>query len=372
MIRVSEQPEPLTVASAGTPSKIAESEAYRSLLRELRRYGRRETSGRSFLIAGHRGAGKTTLVRQAIQTTQRESAELSLWPTLISLHGPDLLGGDAVEQPRGPAGQGKSTDADKPKDNGESNGAAETATAYRLLAKSLHRALMDELAMGFRRHVTNRPDLRADGAELAAAVQHELEHAPDLATLREYWRRAGALESGVLLSHRPLSRAGRSDQGFRELIAAGMAIEAFRVIAGTDKKTQNEEDDRSNESKSTLTKSLAGKDLLPSLIGIATGGIVGTAVNQGPHPQPFWAAVAGLGAAIAAAFTVSSTLTASRAASLKTAQEFTWTRRSRRSSACCRCWSIGCWTWAWRRSSSSTSWTRFPISASAWGSWSRG
>jgi hypothetical protein len=51
-------------------SAFAESDTYRRLHREMERYVSGQTNGGSFLIAGHRGAGKTWLVHKAIERLQ--------------------------------------------------------------------------------------------------------------------------------------------------------------------------------------------------------------------------------------------------------------------------------------------------------------
>jgi ribosomal protein L12E/L44/L45/RPP1/RPP2 len=43
------------------------------------------------LIAGHRGAGKTTLVLKAVQDVLNSVAPGNIRPLLVALHGPDLL-----------------------------------------------------------------------------------------------------------------------------------------------------------------------------------------------------------------------------------------------------------------------------------------
>jgi Cdc6-like AAA superfamily ATPase len=60
---------PIAIGTWPLPGEphFARSRAYRIFLRELRRYTIEEVSGRSFLIAGHRGAGKTALVSQAVR-----------------------------------------------------------------------------------------------------------------------------------------------------------------------------------------------------------------------------------------------------------------------------------------------------------------
>src|SRR5262245_37662103 len=104
MIHLEESPEPLTAGSWTNTPVLAESETFRTLLREILRYADRKTAGRSFLIAGHRGSGKTTSVRLAVQTAQREATNptlppLKLWPVLVSLHGPDVLDAQNADRP---------------------------------------------------------------------------------------------------------------------------------------------------------------------------------------------------------------------------------------------------------------------------------
>jgi len=63
----------------GSPH-FARSRAYEIFLRELRRYTLEEIGGRSFLIAGHRGAGKTALVAQALRQLSTEMLQASIDP----------------------------------------------------------------------------------------------------------------------------------------------------------------------------------------------------------------------------------------------------------------------------------------------------
>ena len=51
---------------------IASSQASRTLKQELRRYCDGEINGRSMLIAGHRGSGKTTTVLDALVVKRQE------------------------------------------------------------------------------------------------------------------------------------------------------------------------------------------------------------------------------------------------------------------------------------------------------------
>jgi hypothetical protein len=81
--------DPLT-PSGQAQSHVIESDALQRLTKEIERYGRRELAGRSMLIAGHRGVGKTTLVRKAIENARKRS-DYQGRPIFVDLHGPDLL-----------------------------------------------------------------------------------------------------------------------------------------------------------------------------------------------------------------------------------------------------------------------------------------
>src|SRR5215470_1448740 len=85
--------EPLTPASQATAALVIQSDGLHELLREMLRYARGEIVGRSYLIAGHRGVGKTTMVRQAIELLERQlsSENARLRPLFVDLHGPDLV-----------------------------------------------------------------------------------------------------------------------------------------------------------------------------------------------------------------------------------------------------------------------------------------
>ena len=99
-ILILEKPEPLSEASRGQAKPmLVGSDAMRLLAHELGRYCRQEVTGRSFLIAGHRGSGKTTLVQGGFQQVLDQMAaedtrdRSSLRPLLILLQGPNLLPG---------------------------------------------------------------------------------------------------------------------------------------------------------------------------------------------------------------------------------------------------------------------------------------
>ena len=76
-----------------TASVSIQSAAMRVLVSELRRYCNQEVGGRSFLISGHRGAGKTTMIQHAFRQVFRDSLSdrARLRPLYVQLHGPSLF-----------------------------------------------------------------------------------------------------------------------------------------------------------------------------------------------------------------------------------------------------------------------------------------
>src|SRR4051794_38593786 len=96
-IRIKRYIEPLSLASESQTTIVIESDAYRQVCTDLEMYTNGEILGRSFLIAGHRGAGKTTMLRHAVREVasriQNRGQTSGQWarPLFIALHGPDLL-----------------------------------------------------------------------------------------------------------------------------------------------------------------------------------------------------------------------------------------------------------------------------------------
>src|SRR5215510_895577 len=85
--------DPLTPASKTVAAHVIESSGMTQLVREMIRYARGEMTGRSYLIAGHRGVGKTTMVRKAFEvvTTRLANERMRMRPLYVELHGPDLV-----------------------------------------------------------------------------------------------------------------------------------------------------------------------------------------------------------------------------------------------------------------------------------------
>lgn len=212
--------DPFTLASVlGTP--FAECDAYRGLVRLIRRYALGELSGQSCLVAGHRGIGKTTVALRAIQRVQWDWGDIAegdggrtqpdsvgrldrrpARPFSVYLHGPDLL---------------RVTETGRVDDYMVRQALAE-------IVEALHRAVCKEFTEQFRRRLTGVPDSEL---ELAHKLRLELDGFPTVAELREYWETAGLLGTGIFPVRPELESEARSalphdwdqDQAMRELVA---------------------------------------------------------------------------------------------------------------------------------------------------------
>ena len=262
-IKVHQPFEPLSPASLGPDAQVplATSENAGLLTNDMRRYLRGKISGRSFLVAGHRGGGKTTLVSNAFHKVSREQEGSSTRPLLVWLHGPNLLtipdaGQAAAPAPPAPetqpaaqqAAQGSplvtivntpavaapaaAGDRPRPRSRPTRDGnraAAGTDTTGTTVdtdagrdtnSTTRHRCAArpdrDDAPAASGRDARIRAEIpayardgdgdgrapwqRRDLLELAAQLEIELFDRSNGSRLRELWRRARALDSGVLFA----------------------------------------------------------------------------------------------------------------------------------------------------------------------------
>ena len=182
-IEIIDSPDPLSEASlrrfdAAAEPLLVESSASRILRQELIRYCQGMINGRSFLIAGHRGAGKTTLVAKAFMDVRRESARgvSMLRPLFIPLHGPSLFPNPVARtdaQPKTDGVQKKDdpakTDAAKKDEPPKRDEAprkddppkkSDAQIALEQITLGLHRAVAREFAAQFRERIDTLSQLR--------------------------------------------------------------------------------------------------------------------------------------------------------------------------------------------------------------------
>ncbi|NUQ23489.1 MAG: hypothetical protein HUU34_06030 [Saprospiraceae bacterium] len=274
LLKFRKSAEPLSPNAETEPIILAKSQAYYILSRELERYRMGDTGGRSILISGHRGSGKTTLVHSAIQEQRKKLRDLQKDKTLlvVDLHGPNLL-----STPLTP-----STDsADNPPAD-----AAQLAVIQQTLKQitiALYRSLSKEIAFEFER--------RTGDAELTAQLKLELDNASPPDVFRQFWAKAGRLD----------------DRGFKELIALTSAAQAYQMVSGQIEETierkqtaeakQSLSVESNNDSRDNALKSFAD-----ALIGLFTGAAAGATVLFNTDFKGLLAAAVGMGATLLTIF----------------------------------------------------------------------
>jgi hypothetical protein len=339
-IFIVESPDPqMQRAAGGTASLLAESVAYNRLCRELRRYVEGEITGRSFLIAGHRGAGKTTLVLKAVQDVLNSVAPGNIRPLLVALHGPDLLAPAAKPQTGDKAedaateSNGKEKDKEQEKKANKNTEPEVTNDAEEVLKQitiSMYRSLADEMYRAFRNRakwlqVLGGPSDR-DASELPMALRTELDRPAELAQLRELWKRVRGIPYGVLHTadwdgsdyHPRGARlfaerigasfpsaqyfldgsAETSEQGMLELVALSSASLAYQRVSGKLDKKESETSNVSAKQSAAVEVTTEIKNFLSPLFGILTGAGVCVGLTMTTNGSPYLAALAGLLAAV--------------------------------------------------------------------------
>jgi hypothetical protein len=343
MLTVTNQIEPFTDSSKDVVPILAESDSYRRLYRDLRRYTTGQIQGRSYLIAGHRGSGKSMLVYKVIEDLLRDSLDRPQRPLFVRLHGPDLLppivNTKRVEnsQPPGatpPANQiaiafsgGSPASVNAfPQSGGGDTADAEMVNVLIQMMRSLFRDVTNEFRRCFREAIlrTTADVRRQELLEIAAQFDLEILDGLTAARLREYWQRINKLDSGVLFTSdrskyvvfsapgRQLGELIATDLGMQEILALTFLSQAFQVVSGKIEEKQEQKNAAKDERSSTLSAAYAVKDLLAPVVGLLSGGAVGFAV--GASVNPVTAVVLGLvtGSAVSLGFSYTRTRSQNR------------------------------------------------------------
>lgn len=308
-------PEPLSArALNGDPDSqvfCAPSQAGRQLAQELRRYCNGHIQGRSFLIAGHRGAGKTTMVADVLTEALKraQQGELSLRPLPVMLHGPSLfeplpseMRAAVRRDAEAPDPAASATPAEPSRPLAEQDRIEMQARMVLThVVLGLHRAVVREFSASYRRALApelgGRSGARmtpAEAGELAAQFELELMENPPASRLRELWELVGALEHGVLF---PAGRAANTgafslasppDQGGRELVALNGICNAHQRISGVLSGGVTETSNQSRETEASNGLDLKADTLKPAVSalsgavvagGTAAGGSAGLAAS---------------------------------------------------------------------------------------------
>jgi hypothetical protein len=293
----------------------------------LRQYCDGHIDGFSVLLAGQRGAGKTTLTKLVIQDAIRKGS--GLIPLPIFLHGPTVIDRAANSKEKktkavDPAAQyaptvvinfaQPATDAAEPSKADPASGYFDAIAAKECalpkMMTAMYRALGDAICDAWRNaayHSSSGRRSTYELLELAAHLDRTLDLAPGVESLRKIWSRAGFLHNGVafyLRPHRtlrvsvqPEKVAGHeADQGLREIIALAACAEAYRAVIGRveEKVVQSFKFDQSRqqglpsaqeaaEKKKDEEKTASNaKETVKALAPPAVGAAVGIAAAFGP------------------------------------------------------------------------------------------
>ncbi|MCB9745794.1 MAG: hypothetical protein H6740_24680 [Alphaproteobacteria bacterium] len=276
-IRLIDAPQPLSQVALeleGSVEPWARSPAQESLRRELYRYTCGEILGRSALIAGHRGSGKTTLVLQALQEVRGDLKGQGRRPLLVRIAGPSLLleGPDEAEEPEG------SVVAD------------DVGRVLERVTMVLVQAVADEVHTEMQRRIRQRgPDPGQHSArelsELAARLRVALEGVPTLAGLRDIWSRADLLEGGLFGG--PDARGA----GVQEIRVLWSLSQASLITRGKVTRTLGEESSARRHAEGSWKVLTSGRELLNPLLGLMSGSLVGWSLIEQAESSGFVAAL---------------------------------------------------------------------------------
>lgn len=257
---------------------------------QLQRYLFDEVKGRSCLIAGPRGAGKTTLVETAHADATRAVPDKRA--ILIRLHGPSLM---TPPEPSAPVSEQRKVEL-----------------WYSHILKSiivnLYQTVAEEVAECYRARVAGGPSERL---ERAAQLRLVLDGAPSPSALREFWDAAGALESGVVFN-----KPSQNDQGMREIVMLASAAEAYRRCTG---KLEDKNIDSFNAGRREELKAEAqakGEEVRKALSGILTG-VAAAGGASFLHAPMSLAVIAGAATALLGMATVSYSAGSSRKSTVR-------------------------------------------------------
>jgi Cdc6-like AAA superfamily ATPase len=271
---------------------LARNDVWERLKRILTRYALGEMTGRSFLISGHRGAGKTTLVRKVVHDVRNELRGKVL-PLLVVLPGPALL-----------------------RDDRPGGAFPETEAVLEQITLNLYRAMARVFADHFAGVISPRPNVLAGKVdpelsrahEIAADFRLKLDGPVELAELRSLWLAAGRLETGILPLEPP-----RPGQGMFEIIALWSCLNAYLSLTASNfqQKTGSSVEQRSTSEAGVKTSTEKG--VVSALLGAGAGSTVGAALAAGTG-NPVLAAFSGVAIAIGSALLLNYSATRSREA----------------------------------------------------------
>jgi hypothetical protein len=274
---------------------FARPAAYYRLINDLRRFAQDELTGRSYLIAGHRGAGKTTMVLQAIRQMRDKALFASVntpedlfgrqsrpqRPLVVKIVGRSLIEPLALTKEEIAQAEKEGVDATQGQQ-------AMASAALVRLTIALYRALAREVAAAAALHATADTSLHGPRRrEVAAQLALVLDAEPDAGQLRHYWKMLGRLDRGLLWPPEAFApeKAGEKadivrrhmiDQGYREIVAVATAAQAFQICAG--QITYKRTDDQEATNQAQLTAATRMSELVSRVAVLFAGTAAGATI----------------------------------------------------------------------------------------------
>lgn len=263
-IQVIKAAEPGSPEAARSNVILARNEVSERLHNILVRYVRGELNGRSFLIAGHRGSGKTTLVRKVVHDVTNQLRGEGARPLLVVLPGPALL---------------------PPEGERRDSGFDETRAILEQITLNLYRALGRHFANQFALRARARPGLLQSRAmERAAEFRLRIDGQMQLSELRRFWSELKAHENGILFD-RP--REPHREQGEREIAALFSCLRAYLSLAVSKSRSgefsEKTQSSRQNKTSLEIKGASAEKRALAPLLGIFAAGSTSAVVHATAH-----------------------------------------------------------------------------------------
>lgn len=251
------------------PARVMQGRAYKQLRDDLVRYCRGEVSGRSFVVSGHRGAGKTTLVLALVEELRAMAAGAVASPAADSRDPVHAIRRPFLVHVSAPDVYGRPVDP-----TASSTNLGDELLQH--LSRKLHFAAGDEFVRAFRERALALSDSNPAKQELLAAsgqLAMELRAGARLEPIRRFWLLADAMRSGILGGP---ALPGSEDSGVRELIALDASAEAYQIAIG---KVASEEERGSKQDSAAAVDWTAALKSFVAPVAALVGGVAGAGVG---------------------------------------------------------------------------------------------
>ncbi|MFT4978822.1 MAG: hypothetical protein ACI8S6_004732, partial [Myxococcota bacterium] len=200
----------------------------------------------SYLISGHRGAGKTTLVQVTVEQVRQASVDGSRQPLIINLSGPSLFASPPLD------------------DSGEPTVLPHILNCWRL-TEALTLAVQRE----FLARLRQRAGDDRDKLQTLSLLQTRLSGGLEVADLFNVWQ-------AVLGEDTPLLHA---QSPYPEILSLWNNIRLHQITAGTPTATFSRDQEQTARHEQGLALSSTLDKLTPLLVALLSGGVAGIGLD---------------------------------------------------------------------------------------------